>query len=153
MPHSVWTHTSRLYSRNERSINIPAAGDSSRENWGPLLLPYGVENPSVRVQLRIVCSNMQRHRSIQRTDMISRWVLVFLSRQHNTQYTAPSQTTDEKDTAPSRRAHTPPLWRSPQDTRAFPAVPHIDPVPRSYWRYYPDGWRPQTNVMTQLLLD
>lgn len=149
MPHSVWTHTSRLYSRNERSINIPAAGDSSRENWGPLLLPYGVENPSVKVQLRIVCSNVQRHRSIQRnTDVISH---VFSVPEHKDQYIAPSQTIGEKDTAPSRRAHTPPLWRSPQDTRAFPAVPHIDPMPLSCWRYYPDGRWPKTNVIIQLL--
>lgn len=136
-----------------RSINIPAAGDSSRENWGPLLLPYGVENPSVKVQLRIVCCNMHRCRSIQRIDMMSKSVLVFLSHQHKNRYIAPSQTIDEKDTAPSRRAHTPPLWRSPQDTRAFPAVPHIDPVPLSYWRYYPDGRWQKTNVIIQLLLD
>lgn len=43
-----------------------------------------------------------------------------------------------KDTALSRRAHTPPLWRSPPDTRAFPAAPHTDSVPLSDSRCYPD---------------
>lgn len=43
-----------------------------------------------------------------------------------------------KDTAPGRRAHTPPLWRSPQDMRAFPAVLHTESGPQSGSRCCPD---------------
>lgn len=46
---------------------------------------------------------------------------------------------DRKDTAPGRMEHTPPLCRSPLDTRAFPAVPQTDSVPRSDLRCCPDG--------------
>lgn len=60
LPRFVWTHP-QGYSRDERSINIPAAGESSTDNWGCLLLPYGVENPSEKVLLRKAHS-IWRHR-------------------------------------------------------------------------------------------
>lgn len=52
---------SRLQQRDERSINIPAAGESSGDNWGCLLLPYGVENPSEKALLR-KAHRIGRHR-------------------------------------------------------------------------------------------
>lgn len=60
LPRFVWTHP-QGYSRNERTINIPAAGESSGDNWGWLLLPYGVENPSEKVLLR-KAHRIWRHR-------------------------------------------------------------------------------------------
>lgn len=149
MPHSVWTHTSGLYSRNERSINIPAAGDSSRENWGVFTSSIWCRKPICQgtikdcVQQRVKATVRPKE---QRHDLRGGFSVAETSATKiNT--LLQSQTTDEKDTAPSRRAHTPPLWRSPQDMRAFPAVPHRDLAPLSCWRYYPDGHRPKTNVM------
>lgn len=63
---------------------------------------------------------------------------MFCSLTCNSQITAKP---DKKDTAPSRRVHTPPLCGSPQDMRVFPAVLHTDSVPRSDLYCYPDDHR------------